>query len=41
MMKEKVDMITIFSFSITEFWKGLCDKISILGWYVFKKYFTF
>ena len=24
-------MISIFSFSITEFWKGLCDKISILS----------
>ena len=30
MMKEKFDMISIFSFSITEF-EGACDKISILS----------
>ena len=45
MMKEKFDMISIFSFSITEFWRGMRQNINLIisnmDWYVFKPYFTF
>ena len=35
----------VFSFSITEFWRGMRQNINLIisnmGWYVFKPYFTF